>query len=99
MSAVSVRLPADLEAMLDEEAQMAGRARSDIIREALAEYVKQQQRRRFMDAYVAEASAGYADPALLAEVRELADDALALDEEGVAAMEPAASDADTPWWR
>lgn len=99
MSAVSVRLPADLDALLDQEAQLAGRARSDIIREALAEYLGQQQRRRFLDAYVAEARAGYADPALLAEVSELADDALALDAEGIAVLETAAADADAPWWR
>jgi predicted transcriptional regulator len=99
MPAVSVRLPEHLESLLDQEAQIAGRARSDIIREALTEYIRHQQHRRFMGAYVGEARAGYADPALLAEVRELADDALALDEEGVARLEAAGSDADEPWWR
>jgi metal-responsive CopG/Arc/MetJ family transcriptional regulator len=99
MPAVSVRLPEHLGSLLDQEARIAGCARSDIIREALTEYLRQQQRRRFMDAYVAEARAGYADPALLAEVRELADDALTLDEEGVASVEAAASDAGEPWWR
>jgi predicted transcriptional regulator len=99
MPAVSVRLPEHLGSLLDQEARITGCARSDIIREALMEYLRQQQRRRFMDAYVAEARAGYADPALLAEVRELADEALTLDEEGVASLEAATSDRDQPWWR
>ena len=99
MPAVSVRLPAELEALLEQEAQLAGRARSEVIREALTEYIRHQQRRRFMDAYVAEARAGYADPALRAEVRQLAEEALALDEEGSSSAEPPASEADAPWWR
>jgi len=103
MGAISVRLPNDLEARLNREAELSARHRSDVIREAIAELVTRRERERYLAAYRAEAKVGYGDSALRAEALAFAEDAIAVDNEALekaesGAARPNASD-ETPWWR
>lgn len=95
MAAISVRLPDDLEQALAAEVAASGRARSALIREAIAGFVAERARARFMAAYVAEAAAGYRDPLEREALRELAEDFLPLENEALAVAE--ARDPDAPW--
>jgi metal-responsive CopG/Arc/MetJ family transcriptional regulator len=76
MGAISLRLPDALERQLAREAELAGRSRSELIRDALAQFVAQQERERFLAQYVAEARAAYRNPEIRREALELAEDFL-----------------------
>jgi predicted transcriptional regulator len=60
MAAISLRLPDELESLLDEEARREGVARSEIARAAIAGFLAQKERQRTIAAFVAEARAAYA---------------------------------------
>ncbi|MGQ0833361.1 MAG: ribbon-helix-helix protein, CopG family [Gammaproteobacteria bacterium] len=87
MAGFSLRLPEDLESRLDEEAQREGVARSEIARTAIAEFLERRERQRYIAAYVAEARAAYADPKIRKEALTLAEEAVALDNEGLRVAE------------
>jgi predicted transcriptional regulator len=78
---VILRLPADLEQRLDREAELSGRTRSDVICEAVSQFIARRERERFMAEYVAEATEGYSDPVRRREAIEIAEEALPLDNE------------------
>jgi predicted transcriptional regulator len=105
MGALSLRLPDDLEQRLNREAELAGRPRSEVIRDAVTQFIAQRERERFMAEYVAEAKAGYNDPALRGEALEIAEEAMPLDNEALDRAEgrkpDAAADPDSGenWWR
>lgn len=105
MSAISLRLPDEIEARLVEEARLEGRPRSEVAREAIAEYLARRERERFMAELVAEAKAAYADEAMAREARELAEEAIesgneALDiAEGRQPGEPWPEESGEKWWR
>lgn len=83
MAGLSLRLPDELEAKLDEEARREGVARSEIARKAIAEFLAQRERERFLAAFVAEAKAAYGDPAIRSEALAIAAEALRLDNEAL----------------
>jgi predicted transcriptional regulator len=87
MAGFSLRLPDDLESRLDEEARLAGVARSEIARAAIAEFLAQRERQRYLAAFVAEARAAYADPKIRKDALALAEEALPLDNEGLRVAE------------
>jgi len=89
MPALSLRLPEELEHRLEEEARREGVLRSDVVRQALSDYLARRERERFMNELVAEARAGYA-------VEEIRDEALALAEDALVA--DGVSD-DERWWK
>lgn len=74
MAAISVRLPEDLEARLTHEAEIEGKPRSEVAREAISAYLAQRERERFMKEMVAEARAAYSNEAIRQEVQEMAED-------------------------
>lgn len=80
MSIVSIRLPDDIELSLTREAERTQRAKSEIARDAIADYLKRQERDRFL-AEIARAARARGD----AEAIDLADEALPFDNE---ALEP-----------
>lgn len=82
MSLISLRLPEDLEARLDREASRSRRARSEIARVALAEYLARQEREQVIAEYVR--SAMGEDPA---DVRARAEEFLPLENEALALAE------------
>jgi predicted transcriptional regulator len=58
MGAIKVNLPADLEHRLDREAELVGRPRSDVIREALALFIACRERERLKGEHVHQAGQG-----------------------------------------
>jgi len=105
MAAISLRLPADVDARLSAEARLEGRPRSEVVRQALLQYLAQRERERFMATLVSEAAAIYGDEAARREAIELAEDAIAsgneaLDRaEGRKPGEPWPEETDGKWWR
>lgn len=82
MALISLRLPADLTTLLNQEAKVSKRAKSEIARTAIADYLEKQERERFMAAYVK--SAVGRDPT---EALEMAEEFLALENEALALSE------------
>jgi len=78
MSTVSIRLPDDIDLGLTREAELTHRAKSEIARDAIADYLKRQERDRFL-AEIARAARVGAD----AEAMDLADEALPFDNEAL----------------
>jgi len=82
MSRISLHLPDTLHALLSREAKARKRAKSEIVRTAIADYLKKQERERFMAAYVR--SIASRDPA---EALALAEEFLPLENEALALAE------------
>jgi predicted transcriptional regulator len=78
MAIVSIRLPDDVVLSLNREAERTRRAKSEIARDAIAQYLKRQERDRFLAEIARAARAGSESEAL-----ELADEALPLDNEAL----------------
>jgi predicted transcriptional regulator len=78
MAVISLRLPPELEEILAREAERAGRPRSEMAREAIADYLNRQRRDRFI-AEIARAARAI-DPA---EAVAVAEEALPLDNEAL----------------
>jgi predicted transcriptional regulator len=87
MAGFSLRLPDDLESRLDEEARREGVARSEIARTAIAEFLAIRERQRTLTAFIAEARAAYEDPKIRRDTLALAEEAVALDNEGLRVVE------------
>ena len=83
MGLLSLRLDDDLEHRLAREAERENRSRSEVAREALAAWLAERERQRFHDQLARAARA--IDPE---SSRALADEALPLDNEALAAAEP-----------
>ena len=100
MTAISVRLPEDIETRLAEEARLEGRPRSEVAREAIAEYLERREKERFMAEMVAAARALAADPAARRESLEIANDLpddgldVIIESETAAGIDPGEK-----WWR
>ena len=97
MSAISLRLPDDIERRLDAESSASGATRSDLARTAIVEFLQRRERDRFLRQLLTEAQTAYADPATRAAARDWADLAFA---DGAP---PCRADdevgADGVWWR
>ncbi|WP_367154208.1 ribbon-helix-helix protein, CopG family [Methylomonas sp. HYX-M1] len=101
MSAISLRLPDDVEANLKTEAQLAGKSQSEIARLAITEYLARRERERFMAEMVEAARALANDPQARAEALQIAADFDAADDglDRLIAEERAAGiDPDEKWW-
>lgn len=78
MSIVSIRLPHDVELSLAQEAERTHRAKSEIARDAIVDYLKRQERERFLTE-IARAARARGD----AQAVALAQEALPLDNEAL----------------
>lgn len=97
MPAISLRLSDDLDTRLAREAEMTGKPRSEVVREAIADYLARRERERLM-AELAEAARALAEtPAARQETLAMAEAALNDGLDSVSEAERA-GDAD-PWWR
>jgi predicted transcriptional regulator len=100
MTAISLRLPEDLEANLKAEAQLEGKSQSEIARLAITEYLARREKERFMAEMVAEMRTAYANLDIRREALEIAED---LADDGldaiIAAERAAGIDPDEKWWR
>lgn len=100
MSALSLRLPDDFDTRLEEEARLEGKTRSEIARQAIAEFLERREKERFMAEMVEEARRAYADPAIRKEALEIANDTVDDGLDQVIADERAAGiDPGEKWWR
>jgi predicted transcriptional regulator len=105
VGALSLRLPDELDERLGSEATREGRSRSEVAREAIAEYLARRERERFMAELVAEARSGYADAQVRAQALEIAEEFLPLDNEALARAEGRAPGEAWPeelgerWWK
>lgn len=101
MSNISIRLPKEIEQRLEAEARLSNKNRSELVREAVGEYLTRRQKQRFMAEYVAEMRQAYADPKLAAEARQIQRDLdevdttldRLIDEERAAGIDP-----EERWW-
>jgi metal-responsive CopG/Arc/MetJ family transcriptional regulator len=82
MSLISLRLPEELERLLNREAELASRPRSEIAREAIADYLARRERDRYIGEIARAARAR--DPA---EARRMAEESLPLDNESLDLIE------------
>jgi predicted transcriptional regulator len=82
MSIVSVRLPDDIELSLNREAERTQRAKSEIARDAIAQYLQRQERDRFL-AEIARAARARGD----SDALDLAAEALPFDNEALERIE------------
>ena len=69
MSLISIRLPDDIESDLAEEALRSQRPKSEIVRDAIVDYLKRQERARFL-ARIARAARARGDSEALAMAGE-----------------------------
>jgi predicted transcriptional regulator len=97
---ISVRLPDDVEAVLEYEANLSHRTRSELVREAITDYVARRKRQRFQEEMAAAARVLAADADAREEALGVAEgplgDGLDRDEDGPG-DDPAGSAGH--WWR
>ena len=88
MSLVSIRLPDDLERKLAREAERSHRAKSEVARDAIMDYLSRQEKERFLADIARAAHARGHQEALV-----VASEALALDNESMGIVER-----ENTWW-
>jgi metal-responsive CopG/Arc/MetJ family transcriptional regulator len=100
MSALSIRLPDELDADLSNAAQLEGKSRSEVARDAIAEYLARRAKERFMAALAGEMRMAYADAEVRREALDMANAAVGdgldaiIEAERRAGIDPAEK-----WWR
>jgi predicted transcriptional regulator len=92
MSTVSLRIPDELDERLNQEARRENRPRSELLREALIEYLERKEKERCLSDFVAEARTGYGHPEVARDARTIAEDFLELENEAL-------NNADEKWWK
>lgn len=99
MGNLSTRLPEDMERDLEYETEISGKSRSEVVREAIGEYLTRQERERFMAEMIAAAKALYSDPEAREEDLEIAEEGLDEWLEDIEREERAAGiDPNEKWW-
>jgi len=96
MGGISVRLPAQVERALDEEAELSQRNRSELVREAVGEYLDRRRRQRQLEEMKAAARMAYTEPSLRAAEQRMQADFDAADglDEADDVQAP-----ESPWWQ
>lgn len=88
MSVISLRLPDELEAKLEEEARLSSRLRSEVARDAISDYLARLERERFLASLEAAARNLASDPESSREALSVAEQFLPFDNEALALGEP-----------
>jgi predicted transcriptional regulator len=91
MSAITIRIPSDLEKQLDEEVRLEKAPRSKVIRRALAEFLKRQAQRRYLGEMAHEARSQ--SPEDRAYSLQVAEEALPFDNEAAGEYD------EKKWWK
>jgi predicted transcriptional regulator len=100
MTAISLRLPDEIETRLAREAGLEGRPRSEIARVAIVEYLERREKERFMAELVEEARRAYADPEIRRVAIEIAEEGIDTYFDTITADERAAGiEPNEQWWR
>lgn len=82
MVMLNIRLTGQIEQQLTEEAQRENKTRSGIARDALAWYLTEAEKKRFMDQLVEEAREAYANESIRQEEKAIAKEFPPLENEG-----------------
>ena len=105
MSMLNIRLTDSIEQQLTEEAQRENKTRSEIARDALAWYLIEIEKKRFMDQLLKEAQEAYANESIRQEAQVIAEEFLLLENEALDSTEghisgnlPQAESAEK-WWK
>lgn len=99
MSNISVRLPPETERDLEKESRITGRNRSDLVREAVGEYLTRKQKERIIEEMKRAADALHSNPDAVREGLEIAEEGLDDWLESIEREERAAGiDPDERWW-
>lgn len=99
MANISVRLTPETEQGLEQEARLTERNRSDVVREAVGEYLARKQKQRMIEEMTEAARALYADPDARREAMEIAEEGLDDWLESIEREEREAGiDPDQKWW-
>lgn len=104
MDNVSLRLSEDLRKRLAAEAERSHKKRSEVAREAIADYLYRRERDRFIAEFMDEARQYANDPEARRQAQELAEEGLATDNEAFDIAEGRGSDTSGPaedndrWW-
>lgn len=88
MSLVSIRVPDEIESGLAREAERSHRSKSEVVRDAIADYLKRQEREHFLARMEAAARVLATDAASRGEAVEIAEEFLPLENEALAVAEP-----------
>ena len=105
MGAMSLRLTEELEDRLAKEAELEGKPRSELVREALREFLQRRERDRFMAEIIAAARTLTEHPQARQEAVDLCEEFIPLDNEaldiaeGRAPGDPGAEETEGKWWR
>ena len=100
MTAISLRLPDNINIQLKTEAQLEGKTQSEIARLAIMEYLTRRKKERFMAEMIAEMRTAYSTPEIRNKALEIAEDLVNDGLEALIAAECAAGiDPDEKWWR
>lgn len=101
MATLTLRLPDNLDRQLTLLATQTHQNRSELARTALEKFLRDQERKQFMDTLVSEAKAAYADESVRREAREIAEDFLPLDNEALDIAEGRKPGDPEPeqWWK
>jgi metal-responsive CopG/Arc/MetJ family transcriptional regulator len=98
---ISIRLPEDLEQKLEKEVRISRRNRSDVVREAVGEYLTRREKERLIEEMKAAARVLYSDPEVVRHEQQIQADFDAVDDslKQIEAEERAVGeDRDEPWW-
>lgn len=100
MATLSIRLSKELEDQLANEARRSHQRRSELVRQALDEYIQRKEQQRFMDQIVREMREWQNDPQSADERQALVEEAPADDLDAIIKTERAAEvDEQGPWWK
>ncbi|MBY6204808.1 ribbon-helix-helix protein, CopG family [Halomonas denitrificans] len=99
MANISVRLPPDVEKKLDEEMRRTARSRSELVREAVGDYLTRKQKERVVAEMRRAARALYSDPDAKGEATAVAEEGVEDWLENIDTEERAAGvDPEERWW-
>ena len=79
MSTISVRLSEGLEKQLSKESKTEGKPRSELVRQAITEFISRRERERFMSELLTEANQAYSNPEIQQEINDIKEDFYLLD--------------------
>jgi predicted transcriptional regulator len=105
MPALSLRLPADLDHRLEDEARLERLPRSEVVRIAITDYLARRERERFMAELVAEAQTAYVDESIRRTALEMAEEGMATGNEALDSAEgrkpgePWPEESGGKWWK
>jgi len=101
MTTLNLRLTDQIDQQLSQEAQRENRTRSEVARDALAWYLAEIEKSRFMNELLEEARTSYGRPAIRDAAISMAEEFLPLDNDVLAASElrQTAKHSAKKWWK